>query len=119
MQLPLSSSIARRRSVPRYSWLYHQAQGSANVAWIPAPTPQVVGAVLLDLISQHTGAPLVATLLGLGLGVLGVMALYADRQQPDLRQTRLCLACIVLASLGLPLLASIVQPVFLTQTVLM
>jgi 4-amino-4-deoxy-L-arabinose transferase-like glycosyltransferase len=105
--------------LPAIVMLYHQAQGSANVAWIPAPTPQVVGAVLLDLISQHTGAPLVATLLGLGLGVLGVMALYADRQQPELRQSHLCLACIVLASLGLPLLASIVQPVFLTQTVLM
>lgn len=90
-----------------------------SIAWVPSPTPQAVGATLLDLISQHTGVPVVVSLIGLGLGLLGARALRADLRRPRLRASHLFVACIFLAPLVLSLLLSLSHSIFLTRTVMM
>ncbi len=105
-------------ALPLLPTVAHQARDNlGQIAWIPAPTPQIVEATLLDLLSQNTGPRLALEVLGLGLATLSVLALYQDRKQPRLRQSYLFAACIGLAPVALPLLASLSHPVFLTRTV--
>jgi len=96
----------------------HQVQDNlGQLAWIPAPTPQIVEATLLDLLSQNTGPRLGLEALGLGLATLSALALYREWAQPRVRQAYLFAACIGVAPVALPLLASLSHPVFLTRTV--
>ena len=95
------------------------ARNLAAIAWIPAPSPSAIGATLLDLISFHSGVPVVVALLGAGLAGAGVWALRRDIAQPRLRWSHACLACIAVAPLALPLALSLDHPAFLTRTAMM
>ncbi len=105
--------------LPALLMLHEQAQSLSGISWIPAPSPAVVGATLLDLVSFHTIVPPLAAALGLALIALGVLALRRDWRTPRLRRSYIFVACTILAPLCIPLLLSLGQHVFLTRTVMM
>ena len=110
--------------LPGLPMLYGQVRGNgASVAWIPVPTPPVVGGTLLDLISLHPAASAAITLVGVGMAALAALAVRRDldrRRGPErvalARCAYLFLACVSLAPLTIPLLLSLAHPAFLTRT---
>ncbi len=97
---------------------WQAAHNLSSVAWIPAPTPGGVGAVLIDLIALHTALPAAVAVAGLALAGLGLLAVSADYRRPQLRWSYLLLASIFLAPLLLALALSAGHSVFLTRTVM-
>ncbi len=97
---------------------WQETHNLSSIAWIPTPTPGVVGGVLVDLIALHTPMPAVAVVTGLVLAVLAVLALRADYRRPRLRRSYLFVASIALAPVALALVLSLGQSVFLTRTVM-
>lgn len=97
---------------------WQETHNLSSIAWIPAPTPGVVGGVLVDLIGLHTPMPVVVVVAGLVLAVLSVLAVRADYRRPRLRWSYLFVASIALAPVVLALVLSLGQSVFLTRTVM-
>ncbi len=97
---------------------WQETHNLSSITWIPAPTPGVVGGVLVDLMGLHTPMPVVAVVAGLVLATLAFLALRADYRRPRLRRSYLFVASIALAPVGLALVLSLGQSVFLTRTVM-
>jgi len=100
---------------------WQETHNLSSIAWIPAPTPGVVGGVVVDLIGLHTPVPAVAVFAvfaGLILTALGFLAARADYRRPRPRRGYLFVASIALAPIVLALVLSLGQPVFLTRTVM-
>ena len=97
---------------------WQETHNLSSITWIPAPTPGVVGGVLVDLMGLHTPMPVVAVVAGLVLAVLSFLALRADYRRPRLRRSYLFVASIALAPVVLALVLSLGQSVFLTRTVM-
>ncbi len=101
-------------------WILHgQTRDLAAIDWIPAPTLETVLGALATIVGQHSPAPVLVTLVGVGLAALGGWAVVADRRRMEMREGYLWVAALFLAPLGLPLLLSIAHPVFITQAVQM
>jgi len=124
----VSAAAAIVLVLPGLPMLYGQIRNnSAAVAWIPAPSPSVVGGSLLDLVSLHPAAPVLISLLGAGMALLGALALRRDlgpgrgpKRLTRARHAYLFLACVILAPLVTPILLSLTHhPAFLTRTVMM
>ncbi len=97
---------------------WQETHNLSSITWIPAPTPGVVGGVLVDLMGLHTPMPVVAVVAGLVLAVLSFLAVRADYRRPRLRRSYLFVASIALAPVVLALVLSLGQSVFLTRTVM-
>jgi len=97
---------------------WQETHNLSSIAWIPAPTPGVVGGVLVDLIGLHTPMPVVVVVAGLILAALSFLAVRADYRRPWLRWSYLFVASIALAPVVLALVLSLGQSVFLTRTVM-
>jgi len=97
---------------------WQEAHNLSSIAWIPAPTPGVVGGVLVDLIGLHTPMPAVVVVAGLILAALSFLAVRTDYRRPRLRRSYLFVASIALAPIVLALVLSLGQSVFLTRTVM-
>jgi len=97
---------------------WQETHNLSSIAWIPAPTPGVVGGVLVDLIGLHTPMPAVVVVAGLILAALSFLAVRTDYRRPRLRRSYLFVASIALAPIVLAFVLSLGQSVFLTRALM-
>ena len=115
----LSAAALGALGLPCLALLVWQTRNLASIGFIPAPTPGIVGATLLELLGQHSALPQLVAMAGLALAALGLLAAWRDRQAPRARRAYLYLAILVLTPLAIPLAISVAHPVFLTRTAMM
>ncbi|MDB5075488.1 MAG: hypothetical protein JWO42_1667 [Chloroflexi bacterium] len=115
----LSHAVLIGLLLPALALLAYQTRNGASIAFIPSPNAQIVGATLLDLVSLHSPAAVLALCLAVGAALLCLLAISRDLRRPSLRPRYVFLACIILAPLAIPLVLSILHPIFLTRTVMM
>ena len=115
----LSAMALCALGLPCLALLIWQTRNLASIGFIPAPTPGIAGATLLDLLGQHSALPQLVAIAGLALTALVLLAAWRDRQAPRARRAYLYLAILVLTPLAIPLAISVAHPVFLTRTAMM